>query len=176
MAKTKEQKKAIVKTLEQELKEAENLIFVDYYGLKVKEIDNLKKMLRAKGYRYLVTKKTLLKLAFDKLGFKNIDLDKFKGGLGLVYGLGEETELSKILEQFIRTGKNLTIQGGVFDSEFFSADAVVALAKLPSRQELIAKAIGAVKAPLNNLSYVLAGNLRSLVYVLGSIKKVSLFN
>ncbi len=172
MAKTKEQKREIVKTLEQELKKAKSLIFVDYYGLSVKEIDKLKKILREKKCLYLTAKKTLLKLALVNAGFK-VDLDKIKGGIGLAYGPSEETELSKIVEQFVKTHQQLAIQGGIFNAEFVEADIVRALATLPGRRELTAKIVGAIKAPLNNLVYVLSGNIRGLLFVLRAIRKHS---
>lgn len=171
MAKTKKQKQEIIKNLEQELKKARSLVFIDYYGLSVKEIDGLKKILREKTYRYLVAKKTLLRLALDNLGLKNIDLNKIKGGVGLAYGPGEENELSKLVEQFAKVNKKLTIQGGIFNSEFVEAERVKILAELPTRQELIAKAIGCIKSPVNNLVYVLKSNLRNFIYVMGAIKK-----
>lgn len=171
MSKTKEQKQEIINQLQTELKKAKSLIFVDYYGLPVSSIDELRKLLKQKSGRYLVAKKTLLKLALDNIGLKDIDLNKLTGGLGLVLSLEEETTLAKLVVDFTKTHKPLTIQGGIFKSEFVEVETIETLAKLPSREELLAQLVGTIKAPLSNLVYVLSGNFRNLVYVLSAIKK-----
>ena len=170
MAKTKEQKQEIIKNLEQELKRMESLVFVDYYGLNVKEINELRKLLKQKACQYLVTKKTLLKLALKKMGLENIDLDKIKGGVGLVFGFESETAPAKLAFSFAKDHKQLKIQGGIFGQEFADVEMVQSLAMLPSKAELMAQVTGTIKGPLNNLVYVLKGNLKNFVYFLSSIK------
>lgn len=171
MSKTKEQKQEIINQLQTELKKAKSLIFVDYYGLPVSSIDELRKLLKQKSGRYLVAKKTLLKLALDNIGLKGIDLNKLTGGLGLVLSLEEEATLAKLVVDFSKTHKPLTIQGGIFKSKFVEVETIETLAKLPSHEELLAQLVGTIKAPLSNLVYVLSGNFRNLVYVLSAIKK-----
>lgn len=171
MAKTKEQKKEIIKQLEQELKQAKSLVFVDYYGLNVSAINELRKLLKQKACKYLVAKKTLLKIALNNAGLKNIDLDAIKGGVGLVFGYDDEIEPARSAAVFAKAHKQLSIQGGIFNSEFIQAEKVKVLARLPGREKLIVQVIRTIKSPLDNLVYVLQGNLKNLVYVLSNIKK-----
>ena len=76
---------------------------------------------------------------------------------------------TSIGQDFIKKHKQLSIQGGIFDSEFIEAEKVKTLARLPSIQELRAQIVGTIKAPINNFVYVLKENIRGLVYILSSL-------
>ena len=169
MAKTHEQKQKIISKLEKELKGIKGLVFVDYYGLKVKEVEELKKRLKEKSCKYIVAKKTLLNVVLKGMGLGHIDLTKLEGGLGLAYSLEDEIIPIKVAFNFAKKNKALNIRGGVLDEDFLSAEDAEILSKLPTRQELIAKLLGTIKAPISNLTYVLKGNLKGLVYILSSI-------
>ena len=169
MAETHLQKEKIINKLEKELKGVKSLVFVDYYGLKVKEIEELKKRLKEKSCKYIVAKKTLLNIVLEKMGLGHIDLSKLEGGLGLAYSLDDEIMPIKVAFDFAKKNKALNVRGGVLNEDFLNAEYVEALSKLPTRQELIAKLLGTIKAPISNLTYVLKGNLKGLVYILSSI-------
>ena len=77
---------------------------------------------------------------------------------------------AKILEQFSKTNGAVKIIGGVIERKFITAAEVIALAKLPSKQELLAKLVGTINAPISGFVNVLAGNLRGFVQVLNAIK------
>ncbi len=173
MAKTREQKKIAIEKLENGLKEIKSLVFVDYYGLKVKEINELRKLLKSKSANYLVAKKSLLKIALDKQGFKNISLDKISGGVGLIIGAKEEMESIKVAMEFSKNHEKMRIQGGIFENEYVDDKTIKVLAKLPGKNELRSMLVGLISSPLKNFMYVLSGNLRGLVYVLSGIKKLS---
>lgn len=171
MAKTREQKQQIINKIEQELKQIKSLVFVDYYGLKVSNINELKALLKQKACKYLVAKKSLLKIAMNNIGLKHIDLNMIKGGVGMIFSFDREIEPARVAAQFAKTHKQLSIQGGIFNSEFVQAEEVKVLANLPSRDNIITQLVGTIKAPLNNLVYVMSANIRGLVQVLGGIKK-----
>ncbi len=171
MAKTREQKQEIIKDLEDKLKKIKSLVFVDYYGLKVKEINELRRLLREKSCQYLVAKKNLLRLALKKTELKDIDLNKIEGGIGLVFSFEKEIEPAKSAVNFAKDHKQLKVQGGIFEQKFIEAEMVKNLAALPTKQELMAQIVGTIKGPLSNLVYVLKGNLRGLVMALSGIKK-----
>lgn len=170
MAKTKGQKQEAVKNLEEELSKMKSLVFIDYCGLKVKEMDKLRNLLKQKDCRYLVAKKTLLNIVLKKLGLENVDLDKISGGVGLVFGFESETDPAKMVINFAKEHGELKIQGGIVEGNFIDSETVETLAKLPAKQELIALVVGTMKGPINGFVYALKGNLRNLVYVLSSIK------
>jgi len=169
MAKTHKQKGEIIDKLEEGLKGIKGLVFVDYYGLKVREVEELKKRLKEKSCKYIVAKKTLLNIVLEKIGLGHIDLTKLEGGLGLAYSLEDEIMPIKVAFDFAKKNKALNVRGGVLNEDFLSAEDAETLSKLPTRQELIAKLLGTIKAPISNLTYVLKGNLKGLVYILSNI-------
>lgn len=169
MAKTKEQKQELIKSIEEGLSKMKSLIFLDYYGLKVKEINQLRRLLKEKSCQYLVAKKTLLDIVLKKLGL-NIDLDEVKGGVGLVFGFESEVEPAKLVVKFAKEHEQLKIQGGIMEKGFMNAEIVETLAKLPDKKELLGQLTGTMKGPINGLVYALKANLKSLVYILSNIK------
>ncbi len=169
MAKTHQQKEGIINKLEEDLKGVKSLVFIDYYGLKVREIEELKKKLKEKSCKYVVAKKTLLNIVLEKIGLGHVDLTKLEGGLGLAYSLEDEIMPIKVAFDFAKTHEALNVRGGVLNEDFLEAEDAKALSVLPTRQELIAKLLGTIKAPISNLTYVLKGNLKGLVYILSNI-------
>jgi large subunit ribosomal protein L10 len=170
MAKTKEQKKEMVKNIEEQLGQMKSLVFVDYYGLKVNEIQELRKMLKKESCQYLVTKKTLLNIALKNIGLDKIDLDKIAGGVGLVFGFASDILPAKMVVSFAKEHGALKIQGGIFERDFIPVEKVEQLAKLPTKPEIIGQLLRGLKGPINNFVYTLKGNLKNLVYVLSAIK------
>lgn len=175
MAKTKEQKKKMLQNLEDLLKRAKSLVLIDYYGLKVKEVNQLRKSLKDANCRYLVAKKTLLKRALDKLGLKHIDIDKIIGGIGLIFGLEDEIMPIKLAVNFNKEHGKMKIHGGIFSAkggemEFVSSEKIKSLAKLPNREQLKAQVVWVINSPLLGFINVLQGNLRNLVYTLKAIQ------
>ncbi len=169
MAKTHQQKEEVINKIEKDLRNVKSLVFVDYYGLKVPEVEDLKKKLKEKSCKYLVAKKTLLGIVLKKIGLEHIDLSKLEGGLGLAYSLDDEVVPIKVAFDFVKEHKGVNIRGGVLDGDFLEAEDAKILSQLPTRPELIAKLLRTIKAPISNLTYTLKGNLKGLVYILSSI-------
>lgn len=170
MPQTKEQKSKIVEKLENNLKDHQSMVFVDYQGLKASDIFSLRKKLKQKGCSLMVSKKTLFKIALKKEGIEYEPKD-LKGQLGLVFGFDDEISPSKISYQFSKENEKLKILGGFFERKFITLDEVINLANIPSKEELLAKVVGSISSPISGFVNVLQGNLRSLVYVLNAIKK-----
>jgi large subunit ribosomal protein L10 len=170
MAKTKEKKIEFVKNLEDWLKRAKSLVLINYYGLKVKEINELRKILKQAECKYVVVKKTLLKHTLEKLGLKNINIDKITGGVGLILGMADEIVPAKLAINFNKEHEKMQIHGGIFNNELIGPEQVQELSKLPTKEQLKAKLVWLIKSPLQNMINVLHGNLRSLIYILSQIK------
>jgi len=170
MAKTKEQKKKMITNLEEKIKKMKSLVFIDYYGLKVKE---LRSLLKKKNCSYLVAKKTLLDIVLKKAGLDEIDLKKIQGGIGMVFGFDSEIEPAKLVVGFTKEHDKLKIQGGIFENNLIDAFQIISLSKLPTKQELFGQLVRVIKGPINNFVYALKGNLKNMVYVLNAIKDKS---
>jgi len=177
MAKTKEQKKEILDNLADKIKKAKSIVFTKFDGLEVKENEELRNNLRQQDSEYYVAKKTLLDRAFKKQELKDVDIKNMDGKVAVVFGYEDEVAPARIIDEFRKehkadNGKKEKIDfiGGVLENKFLTAEEITALAKLPSKQELYAKIVGSIKAPVSGFVNVLAGNLRGLVNVLTAIK------
>lgn len=168
---TKEQKKVLVKELSEKIKTAKSAVFVDYKGLKVKDSTELKKELRKSGVEYLVVRKTLLDISLEKAGISGSNVKGMEGQIAVSLSQEDEVSAAKILDKFAKTNENLKMVGGVLGTQVMSAQEVKALAKIPSKEELLAKLVGTINAPVSGFVNVLAGNLRGLVNVLNAVKE-----
>ncbi len=166
---TREQKKEIVNKLTQEIKEAKSIVFSNYRGLNVTDMTILKKQLKEKKSNLRVIKKSLVNIALKSAGIEGLDVKKMKGQLAISSSLEDEVVVAKILNDFAKNNKNLKILGGLLGSNIMTDKEVKDLAKLPSKEELIAKVVGSIKAPLSGLVNVFQGNQRNLVYALQAI-------
>ena len=170
MALTKEQKQRILEQLKEKIVRQKAMIFVDFTGLKVKDLSSLRKKLKVVNSEFKVAKKTLLGLVFKKTGLE-IETKKMKGEVALILGYNDGLSLAKMIYQFSEANPNLKILGGFFEKKFQEAEEVITLAQLPAREELLAKLVGTIFAPVSNLVNVLQGNIKGLIYALGAIKK-----
>lgn len=144
------------------------MIFSDFTGTTVGGMKELRDELRKTGATYKVTKKKLIDLAFKDAGIE-ADSVGLEGQIGLAIGQEDEVSAAKVLGQFSKKNKNFKILRGVLDKKTISDKEVVALASLPSREDLLAKFVGTINAPVSGFVNVLAGNLRNLVGVLKAI-------
>jgi len=167
---TKEKKKEIIKGLADKLARQKTVVFSDHTGLKVSQVQDLRQQLREEKIDYQVAKKTLIDLALKKAGFDKIKTKELSGQIALVFGYEDEILPAKILYNFSRENKSLKILAGLVNKEYLEEEAIIGLAKLPSKQELLAKLVGSVSAPLSGLTNVLQGNLIKLVNLFKNLK------
>ncbi|PIR02667.1 MAG: 50S ribosomal protein L10 [Candidatus Nealsonbacteria bacterium CG02_land_8_20_14_3_00_34_20] len=172
MPKTLEQKKKIVAELKDDIAKQASMIFVEISGIKTPKLDSFKKEFKKINSKLQVIKKTLLNLALSQKYPQN-PLKNFKKEIAIIFGFEDEVLPAKTAYKFSLDEKNLKILGGYIESEgneFLEEEKVIALAQLPSRQELLAKTLRSISAPMSNFVNVLQQNLRSLVYILSNIK------
>lgn len=168
MALTKAQKQKIVEDLAQNLSRQKSLVFVDFKGLKVKDMAYLRKKIKEAGGLLKVAKKTLIKLASEKAG---LTLDKkLEGEVALVFAFEDPISSLRAAYQFSQSNRNLKILDGIFEGKFLERADIITLAQLPTREELLVSVVGNISAPISRLVNVLQGNLRNLVYLLSQIK------
>jgi large subunit ribosomal protein L10 len=169
MALTKTQKEKIIKDLKDKISKQKAMIFIDFTGLKVKDLFNLRKKLKTADSELKVAKKTLMGIALKEAKLK-IDTKKMAGEIALVFGFKDEISSSKVLYQFSRENPNLKILGGFFENKFKEAEDIITLAQLPSREELLARLVGSIQAPITNFFYILQANIKGLIIVLAKAK------
>ncbi|HHX58462.1 MAG TPA: 50S ribosomal protein L10 [Candidatus Moranbacteria bacterium] len=166
---TRQQKKELVQEITQNIKDSKSVVLCDYKGLTVEELSQLRRDLRQVGSEMKVARKTLIDLAFEENGL-SMDVKKTEGQVGVIYNKEDEVAGAKKTYDFSKSNDNLKILQGALEGKRLTAEEVINLAKLPSKEELLAKVVGSIKSPISGLVNVLGGNLRSLVYVLQAIK------
>ena len=166
---SKDQKKQLAKDFIQNLIESKATVVVDYKGMTVNEMGELRNALREESIKMKVLKKSVAQVAFDD---QKIELDarNMEGQLAFVYGGEDEVSAAKIISKLGKDNENLKMLGGVLEGKAMDQAEMTALSKLPSKDELLAKVVGSLKAPISGFVNVLSGNLRGLVGVLSAIK------
>jgi large subunit ribosomal protein L10 len=144
------------------------VIFTDYRGLKVKEMQQLRANLRAKGGEIHVIKNTLFRRAIGA-DVDHLPYELHNGPTAVAFVFENEGECAKVLLEYAKTNKNLEVKGGFFGGRAFDASQVEALSKLPSRDVLIAQVIGAIAAPLSNLVGVIEALYADPIRVIGAV-------
>lgn len=161
MALTKAQKQNILENLRDKVTRQKAIILVGIAGLKVKDISNLRKKLKTVDAELKVVKKTLVEIVFkeNKLAFEK---GKFKTEIALVFGYKDGILPAKTIYQSIKESENLKILGGYLENSFKEAEEIIELAKLPSREELLANLFFTAKSPIFALNNILQRNLSIL--------------
>jgi large subunit ribosomal protein L10 len=166
---TRAQKQKIIEDLKEKIAQQKVTIFVDFTGLKAKDIFDLRKKLKTVDSQFKIAKKTLAQIALKESGLK-IEIKKLKGEIAFVFGLKDEISPAKTIWQSTLIDPNLKILGGFLENEFVEAEKIIELAKLLTREELLARLVGSISAPISNFVNVLETNIKGLIYVLKQIK------
>jgi len=166
---TKKQKEQIIEDLADRIKCQKILVFTDFSGLKVSETRDLRKKFKAEGIEYKAAKKTLIKLALEKAK-KVADIMQFKSSVALAFGYNDPITPAKIISKFSKEHDKLKILGGLMDNKVLTVEEIKELAKILSKEELLAKLVWSIKSPVSGFVNVLSGNLRNLMLILKQIK------
>jgi large subunit ribosomal protein L10 len=157
-----------VEELAEVFNEARAVVLNDFTGLNVEKISRLRKLCRENGVEYLVVKNRLAKLGLK--GTPAEDLEEFfEGPTAIAFSRESENLSAKILADFAKEHEFPTFKGGIVAGDVIDATQVMVLAKLPSRDVLLAQLLGGLKGPGNNLVSVLQGTLRNLLYAFNAI-------
>jgi len=170
MAKTKQQKEGIAQALSDKVKDSKSAVFVNFSNIPVQEIDELRNKCREAGSKYVVTKKTLLKKVLAEAGYDEAKDTSFDGEIATVFGSDEITP-AKLVKEFAKDHETMKVVAGILEGKMIDEPQVNALAVMPSKDELIAKVVGSIAAPLSGMVNVLQGNLRNFVYALNAIRE-----
>ena len=151
-----------VAELEQTLDNVAALVMTDYRSLKVAELQELRRRLRKSGIEYHVVKNTLFEIAAKERGLPDIER-LLSGPVAIALTETDEVELAKGIVDETRTLKTLKIYGGVVRGRVMGAEDINALAALPGKATLQATIVGALAAPLSQLTTTLHAPMRELV-------------
>ncbi len=173
--KTKSQKSKIVEGLVEKINTYPVMIFSEYHGLKVTDINELKKQFPAAGNnletKFEVVKNNLFELALKKTKYSSLaDSLPLKGPLAVLW-TAEVAAASKLLVNYAKDHQNLKLQFGISDDKMLGSQDLVVISKLPSKEVLISKLLGVIKAPVANLVSVINAPTQNVVLILNQKAK-----
>jgi len=165
----KEHKKKAIAEIKEKIAASKIIIFTDYKGMTVKQVTELKRKLRETHSEFKVYKNTYFSLALSP-EFESLK-EGFAGQIGTIFGSSDIVAPAKILMNFVSENEKPGVVRGIVDNEIFEKDKLVALSKVPPKEELIARVVGGIKSPLYNLVSVLSGPIRKFVYAVDAVRK-----
>lgn len=164
------EKASEVERLGARLGQASTVILTDFRGLTVREITALRGKLREAGAEYRVVKNRLLGIAARAAGIEGLG-QMLEGPTAAAFTSGDPVAVARVLQEFSRQTRKLALKGSIIAGRPYGEAQTRALAELPGRQELLARTIGSIAAPLARLSGVLVALPRNLVYALDQIRQ-----
>jgi large subunit ribosomal protein L10 len=147
MPKTRQEKEVIVKSLTQLFKDSPSVVFANYQGLTVPQVDELRDKMYEVKIPYVVAKKTLINRAAKEAGFE-INSKDFPGMLGLAFGTDDEVAPAKVLGDMTKS-TSLELVGGLFNGAIVTQDYVISLSKLPGRTQLYGMFVNVINGPVS---------------------------
>jgi len=150
-----EQKKQVVSDITEKFKSAKSVVLVEYNGLTVEKATELRNKCRDAGVEYKVYKNTLMRFAFEELGYKDITAS-LEGPNAVAISFDDEVSAAKVTNDFAKTSNDtLVIKAGIAEGRVLNAEEVKALANVPAREVLLAQLAGVLQGNIRNLAYLL---------------------
>ncbi len=167
MAITRERKETLVKEYVERLGRTQAIIVTEYRGLKVKQLEALRRELRANESEIVVGKNTLVGKALGQVGMP-APKSLLSGPTAVAFCYGDLAAPAKILTKVAKDTKILVLRGGLLGQSAFNESGVQMLIELPGRDQLRAQVVGVLQGPLSGLVNVLAGPMRGFMTVLNA--------
>ncbi|VDG17994.1 50S ribosomal protein L10 [Lactiplantibacillus mudanjiangensis] len=141
-----------VEEVAEQLKAAVSAIVVDYRGLTVEQVTDLRKQLREAGVKMRVIKNKIMVRAAEKAGYADLN-DVFSGPTAVAFSNEDAIAPAKILANFAKTADALELKGGMVEGKVATLEEIQEYATMPSREELLATIANLLQAPVRNVAY-----------------------
>jgi len=149
-----ELKQPVVEEISANLKDAQSVVLVDHRGLTVEQDTRLRKELRENDVIYKVYKNTMIKLAIDGTEFDSLK-DDLEGPTAVVISKTDATAPARLASNFAKDNPALELKSGVVEGIHYDEAGIKAIAKIPSREELLSKLLGSIQSPIANFARVI---------------------
>jgi large subunit ribosomal protein L10 len=171
MALTRNQKKAQLTALTENMKKAESVIFAHYIGLTVADVSALRAKLKEAKAEMKVAKKTLMRLATKEAGLPEIPEAALTGPVACIFSFSDPITGAQVAFTFAKDHQQVALIGGIYDGKILSKEEAVALAKMPGRQELLTIFAGMLQSPLRSFASICSSPLTGFARALAEVAK-----
>jgi large subunit ribosomal protein L10 len=161
MAITRNQKQAMVQELVEKMGRAQSIMFAHYIGLTVADVSAFRDKLREVNAEMKVAKKTLTSIAAKQANLPEISEESMPGPISLIFSFDDPLSGAQVAFKFAKDHNQVALVGGIFDGKVLSKQEAMELAKMPSRQVLLATFMGMVQSPLTKFAALSATPLSS---------------
>ena len=162
------EKIAEVERITQSLQASQSLVLADYSGLTVEKMTIFRQQCRENKVECRVVKNRLAKIAADNAGLEVIK-DHLKGPIAIMFGPESQVDPAKIVVEFAKLNEAMEIRGGMVDGVYLDAEQVVALSKVPTRDELLSMMMSRINSPATGLALVLKGVMANLTRAIDAV-------
>ncbi|MBQ4133600.1 MAG: 50S ribosomal protein L10 [Desulfovibrionaceae bacterium] len=166
----KSEKAVIIEMLKARAEAAAISLVTDFKGMQVEELTTLRKKIRDANGEFYVVKNTLARIAFKGTPHEGI-ADMFKENCAVALGFEDPVTVAKVVSDFAKTSKIFSVRHGHLDGRVLTVDDVTALSKLPSKPELLAKALGTMNAVPTQFVCLFANIIRGMLNCLKAIEE-----
>ena len=153
MSKNRELKEKKVQEIKEVFESAKAAVVLDYQGLTVSDATELRNSFRKEDVQYHVFKNRLVKLAVEGTEFEKL-ADNLTGPNGIAFAMSDATSAARVAKEFAKKNNKLELKMGVVDGVFYDGDMIKKIADIPSKEVLIAKFMGSIKAPVTKFAAV----------------------
>ena len=168
--KNREQKAEAISTFTEGIGQATNAFVLDFKGITVPQVTELRKQVRETGSEYVVLKNTLALIAVKDTPLKSLS-HHFSGMTAVAYNATDAVALAKVLTKFAKDVPTVQFKGAMLAGQVVAPTEIQNIANLPSRDELLAKVLYLMQHPMRGLAVVLNGTIRNIAVVLDQIAK-----
>ena len=158
-------KEAAVQELQEMIQGSTAVFLTDYRGLSVAALTNLRRQLRETNAEYAVAKNTLTSIAAERAGVAEVQ-PLLEGPTALAFAFGDPSATAKVINDFARTSRILTVRAGLLNNRVLSAEDVTELANLEPREVLLARLLGGFNSPIASFVGVLNASISQIAYLL----------
>ena len=168
--KNREQKATAISEFSEGIGSAQNAFVLDFKGITVPQVTELRKQVRESGSQYVVLKNTLALIAVKDSPLQKLT-GTFTGMTAIAYNTTDPVALAKVLTKFAKDVPTVQFKGALLAGNVVAANEIQNIANLPSRDELLAKLLYLMQHPIRGLAVVLNGPIRKLAIALNEIQK-----
>lgn len=166
----REEKQQVIESLKEKFAAAKGMVFTDYKGLTVAEMNEFRNTLRGASIEYRVVKNTLARIASEDTPAA-VAKDSFAGPVGIAIGYDDAVAVAKTVLEFAKKNDKLKVTAGVIEGELCASDRLQGIAQLPAREVLLSMLAGSFQAPAGKMARLLSATIAQMAYAMNALRE-----